>query len=407
MRIKFIKKTKSYRLTWFARILLLIITIVLLTAAFRNLNTFLVITKPVESKVMVLEGWLPDYTIREMMGYYYEHDFEKLIITGLPTHKGYYVTQYNNTAEISLKALEFFGFDTGGIVQLSIPQSIYKDRTYMTALMVSEYLEKEKPELKGLNIFTLGCHARRSRLLFEKAFGEQCEIGVIAGKDHNYEAHKWWRSSKGFRTVTNEFMAWIYVKLFFNPDKEASAVSLHAGIYVDSIFNHRLDKDIKFSDTINSPLGKEQVKHFTGLKYYDPDPAFRVKAYFSTDTTNPVFRMKTTTDRAPEYRKYGDITFNLKDSVFSLNVYQNIAYSKSKEGSDYLFIPMRDLTSGITTYGGGRYLDIRIPENDSIIIDFNLLYNPYCAYHSRWSCPIPPKENFLNTKVLAGEKVFK
>ena len=75
--------------------------------------------------------------------------------------------------------------------------------------------------------------------------------------------------------------------------------------------------------------------------------------------------------------------------------------------ADYLFLPFTDLTSGVDTYGGGRYIDQKIPEGNSIIIDFNQSYNPYCAYNPRYSCPIPPPENDLLIEIMAGVKDFK
>ena len=81
-----------------------------------------------------------------------------------------------------------------------------------------------------------------------------------------------------------------------------------------------------------------------------------------------------------------------------------MALRKKKEYKDYLFIPFRDGTSRMETYGGGRYLDLRIPKGKTILVDFNLAYNPYCAYSHRYSCPIPPEINTLNVRILAGEK---
>ena len=77
------------------------------------------------------------------------------------------------------------------------------------------------------------------------------------------------------------------------------------------------------------------------------------------------------------------------------------------EYEDYLFLPFTDKTNGDSSYGGGRYLDLKLPEGDSIIIDFNQAYNPYCAYNDKYSCPVPPKSNNLDIEVLAGVKTFK
>ena len=81
-----------------------------------------------------------------------------------------------------------------------------------------------------------------------------------------------------------------------------------------------------------------------------------------------------------------------------------MALRKEEGFEDYLFIPFRDGTSRIETYGGGRYLDVRIPDGKELLIDFNLAYNPYCAYSHRYSCPIPPVVNTLDVKIIAGEK---
>lgn len=117
--------------------------------------------------------------------------------------------------------------------------------------------------------------------------------------------------------------------------------------------------------------------------------------------------MKTTTSRLPIYKEYGKLHFKLNNKSFTLHVYQNEDLVKKKGYEDYLFIPFTDLTSGEESYGGGRYLDMRIGDLTNPYIDFNLSYNPYCAYNSKYSCPIPPKENFINFRIEAGVKDFK
>ena len=72
-----------------------------------------------------------------------------------------------------------------------------------------------------------------------------------------------------------------------------------------------------------------------------------------------------------------------------------------------MFLPFSDETNGIESYGGGRYIDLRIPEGNTLIIDFNSAYNPYCAYNDKYSCPIVPRENYLRTRIEAGVKKFK
>ena len=116
--------------------------------------------------------------------------------------------------------------------------------------------------------------------------------------------------------------------------------------------------------------------------------------------------MPTSTDRTPIYRRYGYVDFLIDSISLKLTVYQNIDLLKRdrKKFKNYLFIPFKDKTTRNETYGGGRFLDFEIPENENASLDFNLAYNPYCAYSHRYSCPIPPEENTLQIEIKAGEK---
>ena len=116
--------------------------------------------------------------------------------------------------------------------------------------------------------------------------------------------------------------------------------------------------------------------------------------------------MKTTTNRLPEYRKYGELKFSLEGKMLTLSVYQNLELTKKAGFEDYLFIPFTDLTNGDETYGGGRYIDFRMDQlkEKLVRLDFNRAYNPYCAYSKGYSCPIPPAENLLPVAIRAGVK---
>ena len=118
--------------------------------------------------------------------------------------------------------------------------------------------------------------------------------------------------------------------------------------------------------------------------------------------------MNTSSGMKKKYFQYGIVTFNLFDSVQHLYVYQSADLMKQEKYKDYLFIPFGDATSGFTSYGGGRYLDLVFSDikDGKIILDFNKAYNPYCAYVTGYNCPIPPKENLLNIAIKAGEKNY-
>lgn len=180
--------------------------------------------------------------------------------------------------------------------------------------------------------------------------------------------------------------------------------SFRAQNYEDSITELRIIHMGELIDTSKKILNQEEIDHFEGLSYFEIDSSFRITSKF-TKSIGKKFKMPTSTDRKPVYRRYGYIDFNINNSLVRLTVYQNIALKKQKEFKNYLFIPFKDSTSGHESYGGGRYIDVQIPVNDLIIVDFNLVYNPYCVYSHRYSCPIPPEENTLIVPIKAGEKV--
>lgn len=170
----------------------------------------------------------------------------------------------------------------------------------------------------------------------------------------------------------------------------------------------------EFQDTLNkeygnrekSPLTDEDFKVFKGLDFYPINEKFIVEAKFTRTPNEKVFKMKTSTSRAPEYVKYGELLFTIDGKDFKLNLYQNIELIKKAGFEDYLFLPFSDLTCGMESYIGGRYIDMRIPKGDTMTIDFNKAYNPYCAYNYKYSCPIVPLENNLDIAILAGVKKF-
>lgn len=164
--------------------------------------------------------------------------------------------------------------------------------------------------------------------------------------------------------------------------------------------------NIAFKDSLNSPLTKQDLQNFLGLDFFPIDSTFIVRAKFIKLENQKPFEMATTTSRKPQYIKYGELHFSISGKQFLLSVYQNVDLSQKKGFKDNLFLPFLDETNGIETYGGGRYLDLKIPISDSVIIDFNKAYNPYCAYNVNYSCPIVPQENELKIAIKAGVKKF-
>lgn len=164
--------------------------------------------------------------------------------------------------------------------------------------------------------------------------------------------------------------------------------------------------NLEYADAKTSPLSAEDLAVFKTLDFYPINEKFFVTAKFVRTENEKPFEMKTTGERKPMYVKYGEAYFILEGKDFRLNIYKNIELSKKEEYKDYLFLPFSDLTCGNESYIGGKYIDIKVPQGETIAIDFNTSYNPYCAYSHKYSCPKVPLENDLNIEIKAGVKKF-
>ncbi|MEQ9188362.1 MAG: DUF1684 domain-containing protein [Cryomorphaceae bacterium] len=178
--------------------------------------------------------------------------------------------------------------------------------------------------------------------------------------------------------------------------------------YEKLIVQGRKAKDKELKSKRHSPLQAEDRKAFHGLNYFAVDPEWRKLAHFILLENGDTLDIMTSAGKTKEYFEYGLLVIEHLGDADSLTAYKRI-WPEGYESpyAPYLFVPFTDLSTGKTTYGGGRYLDIDVPlENGDVVLDFNLCYNPYCAYGSGFSCPIPPKQNFLDVHVEAGEKDF-
>lgn len=169
-----------------------------------------------------------------------------------------------------------------------------------------------------------------------------------------------------------------------------------------SNYHYQHAQNAEFADSNQSPLEKDDLKNFESLNWFPIDTNFFVWAELERTPNTKIFEMATTTERMPKYRQFGLLKFQIGDSLFQVPIYQNQRLLQMEKYRNFLFFPFTDLSNGFGTYGGGRYLDLRIPEGDSILLDFNKAYNPLCAYNGRYSCPIPPPENHINFKIKAG-----
>jgi uncharacterized protein (DUF1684 family) len=192
----------------------------------------------------------------------------------------------------------------------------------------------------------------------------------------------------------------------------AFVTTVHAQTFygTDDVKIFREGRDKEFRDKKESALKEEDFPQFKGLNYFPNTKTFRVEANFTRTSDEKYFQMPTSSGKSKKFVKFGVLSFKLQSRNYTLNVYQADAeiLAKYPEYADLLFVPFKDLTNGKKSYGGGRYIDIKTPNGGKTILDFNLAYNPNCAYGSnKFSCPIPPRENFLQIEINAGEMLYK
>tara|TARA_B100000497_G_scaffold27840_1_gene32685 strand:+ start:774 stop:1388 length:615 start_codon:yes stop_codon:yes gene_type:complete len=165
-----------------------------------------------------------------------------------------------------------------------------------------------------------------------------------------------------------------------------------------------------FKDASKSPLKNKDLKSFKGLDFFPVDSSYIIIASIEKTPDTPFLGMATNTEEKSYYRKFGILTFTLKEKEMQLTLYESLEESENPVFEDYLFLPFTDETSGSDSYGGGRYMDVfksKINTNGTLELNFNNTYNPYCAYNDDYSCPLTPRDNHLSMEILAGVKDFK
>jgi uncharacterized protein len=161
----------------------------------------------------------------------------------------------------------------------------------------------------------------------------------------------------------------------------------------------RMLKDDFFRANPQSPLGGDQQESFSQLNYYPENPNLRFELPLEKIEKPEQIVMATSTGDEQGYFHVGQIRFTLLGQAVLLQVYISVS------GGDY-FIPFVDATAPAETYGAGRYVEPEDLGDGRLHVDFNLAYNPYCAYNDRWSCPIPPRANRISVRIEAGEKKY-
>jgi len=184
-----------------------------------GIGPFLAVTDSVPGGVLVVEGWGSDYTFEATIAEFKRHHYDRLFVTGIPLQQGAPLSEYKNYAHIGAATLVKLGMSTND-VQAVPTGRIRRDRTYAMALSLKNWLREHDMAPTKVNLITGGPHARRSRLLFEKALGKGVTVGVIAVPAEDYDDKHWWHYSQGVRAVIDETLAYAYARLLFYPPQE-------------------------------------------------------------------------------------------------------------------------------------------------------------------------------------------
>jgi uncharacterized SAM-binding protein YcdF (DUF218 family) len=204
--------------TWRGWLTLLFITGVLALLLGRQAHSFLAVTAPVPGGVLVVEGWVTDHALEAVVAETFRNHYDKVFVTGGPLESGAPLAEYKTFAERGAAILVKLGLGTNVVQAIPAPL-VRQDRTYAGALTLKVWLREHRMSPTKLNLVTEGPHARRSRLLFEKALGPGVKVGVVAIPSLDYDQKHWWRSSAGVRAVIAEGLAYGYARIFFHAPK--------------------------------------------------------------------------------------------------------------------------------------------------------------------------------------------
>jgi hypothetical protein len=216
-RMGLIARTTRWRPTLRAWLAVALVLVALGFVCVRRIYPFLAVTDRVDTRILVVEGWLPDFTrIDAVLEEIRRGHYELVVVTGGPTPKRELLGEFRNYADLAKAILERRGIDPQTIV--AVPSvNVARDRTYASALALKQWIEARQPPVRAFNLMTLGAHGRRSRLLFEKAMGGGFTVGVISTGELRFDGGKWWETSSGVREVVGETIAYVYARFLFYP----------------------------------------------------------------------------------------------------------------------------------------------------------------------------------------------
>jgi hypothetical protein len=217
-RIQLVSKRQRWGLTWYGRLLILLLLAISLQLFTKNIVGFLSSEAPVDAKIMVIEGYVPDFAFPKIIQVFEDEEYDLIVTSGTIYDQGFYLSNIHSSAELIEQSLIALGFDASKVVAIPVDPPVLKDRTYHSAKFSYNYIKAHYPETQSVNLVSLGAHSRRSRLLFKMVYEPDIQLGNIVVHYPTVTKDNWYKSSRGFRTVLNECLAYGYVLLFFSPE---------------------------------------------------------------------------------------------------------------------------------------------------------------------------------------------
>lgn len=215
-RVGLFKKRECWCLTLRGWLGLIFLTGAVILALFHSVFPFLAQNRPVKSEILVVEGWIPDYSVEDVKTEFESGGYRLLVLTGPAILKGEAFAEFKTFPEFTRAILLKKGWDETKVVAVPCGEA-FKNRTYSSAVALKRWLADTQQDVRCINIYSMGAHARRTKMLFEMALQGQIEVGVIAGKDLRFDGKYWWRTSEGLRTIISETIGYLYARFLFSP----------------------------------------------------------------------------------------------------------------------------------------------------------------------------------------------
>lgn len=209
-----LRRRVGVRLTWRGWLAVLLFAVLGVVGVWRGLYGFLAVQDPVPGGVLVMEGWMGDADLPLAEAEFRRGGYQVWCVTGEPLEKGSPLLAYHDYANLTVATYTKLGGEAG-VLQPVAWETVRRDRTHASALALKAWLREHGYSAEKITIFTSGVHARRSRLLYEMAFGPSSRIGVISTPEQSFDPDRWWTSSLGVRAVVGETLAYLYARLLF------------------------------------------------------------------------------------------------------------------------------------------------------------------------------------------------